>query len=766
MATTNTTGFSVGANINPFEQAMRRMVDAAKGGQGGVASALGQLATGPLAGLKTAFTAISGLLAGGIFKSAIEDTAAQTEAAMDLSRALGITTNEAKAIQIAMDDIGASAGEFEGAAKGMTRQLVENEAEMNKLGLTTRDASGQLRPMTDLVADGVKVLGQYKEGTDRMLASQFLFGRGVNASSKLMLLNQQAIDDAQNTMQEMNLTVGAHSVAAWQDFDAATDKAGFGVQGMKKAIGDSLMPVATTLVNVFASVMPAAITVVRGALSGLTAGFLFVKNGVVVLWEAINAMLFSVVEPLRGLYETLGRALVGDFSGAATAFKAIGKNVGDVWQGSMDRMAESSRKTAEQIYNLFSRDDQAGSGGGPGPGTESFKDPKAKPKSTNSSTDKETSAVPAFEAGLLARKVAFETENTLREFSKQQELAYWKDILATNKVSSKDRTKIIIKTSKLELEILRQTAKDKAQIQQLHNDDYKAETLGYVAELEARAAFERDMGTTSQADYLARQASFNQLRLQAELDFIQQKIVAAQADPDANAVALEQLEIQKLEIKRKYRALELDTNRQQALESTSVLRGMFGNIESGWSASIKGMLNGTKTLGQGLRGMFQAVTDSVVNMLAQMAAKWLIQQTLMLVFGKTVALSTIAEKSAEAGAGGVASMAAAPWPLNMSAPAFGAAMAAAAASFGAVASAAGGFDIPAGLNPVTQLHAQEMVLPAKHANVIRDLAADGPGAGGAGTVIMNITTPNADSFRRSQRQILRAQEQALPRWRG
>ena len=45
-----------------------------------------------------------------------------------------------------------------------------------------------------------------------------------------------------------------------------------------------------------------------------------------------------------------------------------------------------------------------------------------------------------------------------------------------------------------------------------------AETLGFVTELEARSAFERDMGTITQANYLASQAAFNQMRLQAEME--------------------------------------------------------------------------------------------------------------------------------------------------------------------------------------------------------------------------------------------------------
>jgi hypothetical protein len=44
---------------------------------------------------------------------------------------------------------------------------------------------------------------------------------------------------------------------------------------------------------------------------------------------------------------------------------------------------------------------------------------------------------------------------------------------------------------------------------------------------------------------------------------------------------------------------------------------------------------------------------------------------------------------------------------------------------GVVASAAGGWDIPAGINPVTQLHAQEMVLPAALAEKVRNSSGGG-----------------------------------------
>lgn len=58
----------------------------------------------------------------------------------------------------------------------------------------------------------------------------------------------------------------------------------------------------------------------------------------------------------------------------------------------------------------------------------------------------------------------------------------------------------------------------------------------------------------------------------------------------------------------------------------------------------------------------------------------------------------------------------------------------------AEASAEGGYDIPAGTNPMTQLHEKEMVLPREHADVIRGLAANGGGGGNMKLTIVNNTS--------------------------
>lgn len=56
--------------------------------------------------------------------------------------------------------------------------------------------------------------------------------------------------------------------------------------------------------------------------------------------------------------------------------------------------------------------------------------------------------------------------------------------------------------------------------------------------------------------------------------------------------------------------------------------------------------------------------------------------------------------------------------------------------------AAQGYDIPSGINPITQLHQREMVLPAQLADNVR------PMTGGGDTHVYNIAALDAPSFHR------------------
>ena len=95
-----------------------------------------------------------------------------------------------------------------------------------------------------------------------------------------------------------------------------------------------------------------------------------------------------------------------------------------------------------------------------------------------------------------------------------------------------------------------------------------------------------------------------------------------------------------------------------------------------------------------------------------------------------------------------------PWNIALG----GLAFAGVAALAGKVASARGGYDIPAGVNPLTQLHEEEMVLPKQHANTIRALGRANlngesgglgmPSSSSQGVTNINIHAVDAKSVKR------------------
>jgi hypothetical protein len=186
---------------------------------------------------------------------------------------------------------------------------------------------------------------------------------------------------------------------------------------------------------------------------------------------------------------------------------------------------------------------------------------------------------------------------------------------------------------------------------------------------------------------------------------------------------------------------------QAATQNEALWRGRVAPIVSSFGQQMQGLINATQTwhgamlavLGSIESAAFSAAERIVTNWIASEITKTaasegqaglrkgieLIESLFGVATKKTETSANIAALAAEAGAGGVASMAAAPFPIDLGAPAFGAAMAAAASGFGAVGfSAAGGWDIPGGVNPITQLHAEEMVLPASIANPLKKMVAN------------------------------------------
>lgn len=380
------------------------------------------------------------------------------------------------------------------------------------------------------------------------------------------------------------------------------------------------------------------------------------------------------------------------------------------------------------------------------------------PKSKAKKEEEDPSRMASMEMGLQAQKAYLIESGKLLDSTKEYELAYWQEILSTAKLTEKEKVEVAKKMAALRLEIAKDQAKESKALDQQSVEDYKElELLRLEGQrIATENLLANDQITKAQA--LQREIAFEEQRLAIMQEYLRRR---QDLLPENDLAGRQKLssemtaEGQRSENTKARLGGKLEKE-QGGLDMNEVFTSMgdaasagFGKLltkANEWRASLVNIFNNVKAA-----FIKTVVTEPLQAQLAawarQLALKmgFIAQEQTAQAAGSSAAVAMkVAETTAvtsgnavQAATGAAASQA----PIPIVGPAM--ALAAMAAIFAAVStmggkmkSARNGFDIPAGLNPVTQLHEEEMVLPKEQANVIRDLAAGG-GGGGGGQVIYN-----------------------------
>lgn len=754
------------ADPSDFLAGMRRAAEAAAGAADQIKGQFGRVGE-VFSALQRPLLAISAIMAGGaFFKDAISAANKLSSETLGLAKSLGVGGEQASALRTALDDIGSDTETYVGAFQKFAKQLKTNEEGLVSMGLQTRDANGHLRDSNTLFTEALQTVGAYKSGLNQTTAAMTLFGKGVDEVMTLQKLNTTVIDEAKTKNEELGMVITKEGVEGSKAYKRAINDVGDVFLAIKNVIAQAVMPVFTRLAEWFAEIGPAAVTVFKVAIGGVATAL----HGVIFVAQALWEVLRALVDPLFTFGRALKMLLAGDVTGATVEMQKMAQNWGKSLSDVFDKIKQDGIRTWNDVQQVWSKGTVLAAPTGGTRTMGEFKTPKQ-------------SQIPKLEAELQQRKAAIERqgliEGQLREMSKAEEFKYWDEIKARRDLSDKDRAVASRKAADVEIarvrdtfdvqvaalqaeqaqyknntderlriereiqakfqagtkqyeesekriaEIRRQAAEQDKAVAQSRVDAHRQAELQVIALEEQSAQTSVQLGVMTQQQLLDLQQGFEERRFVLSKQALEERLAMAEKDPDRNPVELEKIqrEIEALEQQHQLRMGQI--RNASLLESNKHVTGFVNDLTSGLQSVFARIGTQIKSIGDLTKAMWQTVAQVTMQMLAKIVAEWIKEHILMKVLGKTLSIGKIAEKSAEAGAGGVASMAAAPFPLNLSAPAFGAAMSAAALAFAPMASAAGGFDIPGTVNPIVQAHAREMILPAKHADVIRNMADNG-----------------------------------------
>lgn len=649
------------------------------------------------------------------------------------------------------------------------------------IGVSVKDASGKMKSADKMLEEVADRFAQFEDGAAKTALAIDGFGR--SGARLIPLLNQgsEGMREMYREAEQLGAAVGDKAAAEAAKFNDQLDRLSTLTSGAAKSMVSDLLPALNAVLERF----------VTGArvVGGFAGGISMLLDGGGKPGEKINALTVE----LNDLLAARDRYLKSnaDTSSIDTAIAHIQKKIKAYKELQIARvLAESGGEYGNEGRGLTQ-------GGGKAEISRTTVEKDKKDKKPQA----EQSQMPLFEANLLAIKSEYMRLEDLRQMSLEQEKQYWDDLLNMSGLSEKERFSIMKKGRELELQILKKSAADGNGLAQEAIEEWKR-TASSGIDIQAQAAdLAYSLGEITSEQRLELERGFEQQRYEIAALAIQERVALMKKDPNMSPVEYQKLKNQLLEIDRKHALDKRSIDGKIDVAQAMPAKNMFAAMENSFSGALTGMLTRAQTWRQALNGIYQSLTqtfirDIVVKQGVDYAAGLLKQTALYRTFfatkqsldtagaavhsgtetaktaatlagvttraaaetaasGQSVmmrlgsAISSIMISAWEAMAGAFAAMASIPYVGPFLAVGAGAAAFAAVAGIvGSLPSAAGGYDIPAGVNPVTQLHEEEMVLPREHANTIRRMSGDDGGSSGGGTTQnhFHISAMDAKSF--------------------
>ena len=755
----NRAEIAIDGNATGFRRAMREVQDAARDGVGRVEGTFsGMLATASR--VQAGVAAIATVFTAGAFGTMVRNVAAAGEEIARLSQLANAGVEEfqeyaagAKTVGIEQDkladilkDVNDKVGEFLAVGGGPLKDFFEQVAP--KVGVT----ADQFARLSGPQALQLYVSSLQKAGLSQQQMTFYMEALASDATGLLPLLrdNGQAMREYGDAARDAGAIMSAEAVSAAREFERRMSDLNASLTGFRNNVVAEVLPAVTRLITEF-------------------------SEGTRIAGGFGNALkLFGLqLSPFDSMADSLAkvRAEMKSVQGLIDKMDQTGRNMaynsdpaagfGARMMGRNEAMARLEELQKQKAFLEFQQRQQALALPAGADARDARLFPPAKPDGENGGdatkkTGAAKSQLPQLEAALEAERALAAERGTLRDFGVEQELAYWQKIVTQANLSASDRLAVERKISRLIVDVRRGEMREATALEAESVRSREAIALGRV-EVERAAAQEAlAAGQITRAQALGLEMEFEARRTEIARMALAERLRMAEADPTTSPAErariqaeLEQLELQHQVRMGQIRAQQRMVERESADESMRIWDDLGNRMTGLWDKGIQAMMNGTLTWRNGMR----AVGTEVVGWFAQqvvgeMVKKWIAGKALelavtlgflsqqeaaqMLSSGKIVgakvseATTVVGAEAAKAGAGAASSQASIPYvgPI-LALAAMAAVFAAVSGMSGNIKSAAGGYDIPAGINPMTQLHEQEMVLPANLANTVRRMAGEG-----------------------------------------
>lgn len=180
-------------------------------------------------------------------REAAEATLEWSRQVEELANRMGTTAEQASVLAGSAREQGIQVSNLEGMMQRLSQRLATKPKEFATMGVSVRDASGNLLSMNQIMVNVIDRLDEFKAGADRDAAAQAILGRGAGELVANMERYREALDPAaQQRMNELlqafGLIVDESGIRKSQEWEKAVNDLQIEFLGIQNVIGKEVLP--------------------------------------------------------------------------------------------------------------------------------------------------------------------------------------------------------------------------------------------------------------------------------------------------------------------------------------------------------------------------------------------------------------------------------------------------------------------------------------------------------------------------------------------
>jgi hypothetical protein len=197
-------------------------------------------------GVQGAVEKISGLMiglaAGAGLKEFIKDSQAWNLESAKLAKTLGTNTEEASAFKSMLDHLGVSQDTVTGALLKLEKAAASNPEKFDKMGISIRDASGNLLPAEQILTNFNTRMNEFTEGAPRNAAASMVLGKGTKDLGDVLKATNTELENARERVEKLGLATTEDGVKKALAYKYGMNDLHEAFEAVSIKIGDRLVP--------------------------------------------------------------------------------------------------------------------------------------------------------------------------------------------------------------------------------------------------------------------------------------------------------------------------------------------------------------------------------------------------------------------------------------------------------------------------------------------------------------------------------------------